>query len=39
MVKDPNSFGKLQEQLEPIIHEDKDEDEVGEDPDPEEEQA
>ena len=26
---------KLQEQLEPIIHEDKDEDEVGEDPDPE----
>ena len=30
---------KLQEQLEPIIDEDKDEDEVGEDPDTEEEQA
>ena len=32
---------KLQEQLEPIIHadEDKDEDEVGEEPDTEEEQA
>ena len=30
---------KLQEQLEPIIDEDKDEDEVGEEPDTEEEQA
>ena len=29
---------KLQEQLEPIIDEDKDEDEVGEEPDTEEEQ-
>jgi len=30
---------KLQEQLEPIEDDDKDEDEVGEEPDPEEEQA
>ena len=30
---------KLQEELEPIIDEDKDEDEVGEEPDTEEEQA
>ena len=30
---------KLQEQLEPIENDDKDEDEVGEEPDPEEEQA
>ena len=29
---------KLQEQLEPIVEEDKDEDEVGEEPDSEEEQ-
>ena len=34
-LKSQTPSEKLQEQLEPIIHEDKDEDEVGEDPDPE----
>jgi len=34
-LKNQTPSEKLQEQLEPIIHEDKDEDEVGEDPDPE----
>ena len=40
-LKNQTPSEKLQEQLEPIIHadEDKDEDEVGEEPDPEEEQA
>jgi len=37
-LKSQTPSEKSQEQLEPIIHEDKDEDEVGEEPDPEEEQ-
>lgn len=37
-LKTQSPSEELQEQLEPIIHEDKDEDEVGEEPDPEEEQ-
>ena len=38
-LKTQTPLEKLQEQLEPIIDEDKDEDEVGEEPDTEEEQA
>lgn len=37
-LKSQTPSEQSQEQLEPIIHEDKDEDEVGEEPDPEEEQ-
>ncbi len=37
-LKSQTPSEQSQEQLEPIVHEDKDEDEVGEDPDPEEEQ-
>lgn len=38
-LKSQTPSEQSQEQLEPIIHEDKDEDEVGEEPDPEEEQG
>jgi len=38
-LKSQTPSEQSQEQLEPIVHEDKDEDEVGEDPDPEEEQG
>ena len=37
-LKSQTPSEKSQEQLEPIIHEDKDEDEVGEESDPEEEE-
>ena len=37
-LKSQTPSEQSQEQLEPIIHEDKDEDEVGEEPDPQEEQ-
>ena len=38
-LKNQTPSEKLQEQLEPIIHADEDKDEVGEEPDTEEEQA
>ena len=38
-LKSQTPSEQSQEQLEPIIHEDKDEDEVGEEPDPQEEQG
>lgn len=38
-LKSQTPSEQSQEQLEPIVHEDKDEDEVGEEPDPEEEQG